>query len=85
MTANDRCSVEANAAKVQFAELLAQVEAGHEVTITRQGVPVARFVPIKRPSTADERRAAIDAIRRLGSGLSLGGLKIRELVDEGRR
>ena len=34
-------------AKTQLSRLLAQVEAGEEVIITRRGEPVARLVPCK--------------------------------------
>ncbi|HEX4053565.1 MAG TPA: type II toxin-antitoxin system prevent-host-death family antitoxin [Tepidisphaeraceae bacterium] len=71
-------------AKTRFSELLARVEAGEEITITRHGSPVARLVPIKKKYSAAERREAIERIRQLQKGLSLGGLKIRDLIDEGR-
>jgi prevent-host-death family protein len=72
-------------AKTHFSELLEQVEAGAEVTITRHGTPVARLVPIKKRYTRDERRAAIARIRKLSEQITLGGLKIRDLIAQGRR
>lgn len=72
-------------ARTHFAELLERVEKGEEVTITRHGSPVARMVPVRRKSTPAERRAAIEAIRAMSKGLTLGGLKIRDLINEGRR
>ncbi len=72
-------------AKTHFSELLEKVEAGDEVTITRHGTPVARMVPIRKKHTQQERRAAIERILKLREGLSLGGLKIRDLINEGRR
>lgn len=72
-------------AKTHFAELLARVEAGQEVTITKHGSPVARIVPVKRRYTIEERREAIARIEKLSEGLSLGGLKIRDLINEGRK
>ncbi len=36
-------------AKTHLSKLLQRVEAGEEVTIARDGVPVARLVPIERP------------------------------------
>lgn len=38
-----------HAAKTQFSKLLARVEAGEEITIARNGKPVARLVPAERP------------------------------------
>jgi prevent-host-death family protein len=72
-------------AKTHLAELLEKVEAGEEITITKHGAPVAKLVPIKKVASPEERVAAIQRIQRLGRGLSLGGLKIKDLVSEGRR
>lgn len=36
-------------AKAQFSRLVDEVEAGAEVVIARNGRPVARMVPLKRP------------------------------------
>ena len=75
-----------NEAKVDFAKLLRRVEAGETIIITRHGKPVARFAPaVREVATADERRALIEAWRRERKGLTLGGLKIRDLINEGRR
>jgi prevent-host-death family protein len=78
-------SVGAYEAKTHFSELLDQVASGREITITRHGMPVARLVPVKKTSTPQERRAAIARWTELSKGLSLGGLKIRNLIEQGRR
>ena len=85
MTLQHTSSVGAYDAKTHFSELLEKVESGEVITITRHGTPVARLVPIKKKYTKQERRAAIERIIKLGEGLSLDGLRIRDLVDEGRR
>jgi prevent-host-death family protein len=72
-------------AKTHFSELLERVESGEEITITKHGKPVARLVPVEKKFTTDDRRAAIERIKKLGQGLSLGGLKIRDLINAGRR
>jgi prevent-host-death family protein len=72
-------------AKTHFSELLERVESGEEITITRHGTPVAHMVPVGKQSTANERRAAIAALREFSKGNSLGGLKIKDLIIEGRR
>lgn len=71
-------------AKTHFSELLERVESGEEITITKHGNPVARLVPVKKVYTPAERHAAIERIKEMSKGLSLGGLKIRDLIDEGR-
>jgi prevent-host-death family protein len=72
-------------AKTHFSQLLGRVEGGEEVTITRHGAPVARLVPVKPKPTRRQRQHAIEAMRKLAKGNRLGGLKIKDLINEGRR
>lgn len=69
----------------QFVEVLGHVAAGEEVTITRDGAAIAKLVPVHRSSTPEERRAAFAKINELAKGVTLGGLKIKDLINEGRR
>jgi prevent-host-death family protein len=78
-------TVGAYAAKAHLSELLEKVAGGEEITITKHGTPVAKLVPVKRKSTPEERRAAIEAMRELAKGNKLRGLKIRDMINEGRR
>jgi prevent-host-death family protein len=78
-------TVGAYEAKTHLSELLEKVEAGEEITITKHGAPVAKLVPVKKEVTPEERIAAIKRIQNLASGLSLGRLKIKDLISEGRR
>lgn len=84
-TAADANVVGAYEAKTHLSELLEKVEAGEEITITRHGSPVAKLVPVKKKPTADERAAAILRIQKLGATLSLGGLRVKNLIEEGRK
>src|SRR5579864_9368544 len=72
-------------AKTHLSELLEKVEAGEEITITKHGAPVAKLVPVKKEVRPEERVAAIDRIQKLATDLSLGGLKVKDLIREGRR
>ena len=72
-------------AKTHFSELLERVEAGEEVTITRHGAPVARLIPAGTRKTPAQRRAAIDALRELAKSNRLRGLRVKDLIREGRR
>jgi len=72
-------------AKDRLTALLDEVEAGGEVVITRDGKPVARLVAAVPPFDREAARRAADGLRKLGSQNSLGGISIRELIDEGRR
>jgi prevent-host-death family protein len=71
-------------AKTNLAKLLDEVERGETVTITRHGRPVAKLVPVTGANkrTVEE---TIQAIREFRRGRSLGGLNIKELIEEGRR
>jgi prevent-host-death family protein len=71
-------------AKNKFGQLLDWVEAGDEVVITRRGKIVARLVP---PAEAIDPGAGIAAAARIRArrrGVTLGGLKIKDLIIEGR-
>ena len=72
-------------AKTHLSDLLERVEAGEEITITRHGSPIAKLVPVKKEASPEERAAAIARIQKLAGGLSLNGLKIKDLIREGRR
>lgn len=71
-------------AKTRFSELLERVERGQEVTITRHGSPVARLVPVRKRATPQERREAIERWRKTAKGITLGKLRLRDLINEGR-
>ncbi len=72
-------------AKTHFSELLQRVEQGEEITITRHGSPVVRMSLVRRQTTPERRRAAIEAMRQLAARNNLGGLRIKDLIAKGRR
>ncbi len=79
-------TVSAREANQRFSSILAEVDAGNEVIVTRRGKPVARIVPFSKKEVTPERRAAIERMRALmKEGADLGGLKISrdELYDRG--
>jgi len=78
-------TVGAYEAKTNLSKLLEKVEAGEEITITKHGAPIAKLVPVKKEVSPEERIAAIERIQKLATGLSLSGLKIKDLIGEGRR
>jgi len=71
-------------AKTRFSEILERVAGGEEFTITRHGSPIAKLIPVKKQSTLEERRMAIERMREIAERTSLGGLKIKDLINEGR-
>jgi prevent-host-death family protein len=73
-------------AKNRFSELLTRAEAGEEISITRHGKIVAKLVPAENDNDRIEKaRAAAARIREMRKGVTLGGLKIKDLIEEGRR
>ena len=71
-------------AKNRLSALVAEAEHGREVTITRRGVPVAKIVPVNPGFDRDKARRTAEALRRASRGVTLGGIDIKALVDEGR-
>ncbi len=71
-------------AKTKLGQLLDWVEAGEEVVITRRGKVVARLVPPGMAFDRERGRQAVQRIRDMRKGVTLGGLRIKDLVSEGR-
>ena len=66
-------SVSARQAIHEFSELLARVERGEEVLITKRNKPVAVLRPYRPPLQTPERQQAIDrAISMMAKGLPWG-------------
>ena len=72
-------------AKNTLGSLLDLVENGEEVTITRHGKPVARLVAANDIFDRAAAVQAVEEIRKMSKGVTLGGIPIRELINEGRR
>lgn len=71
-------------AKNTFGTLLDWVENGEEVVITRRGKAIARLVPnIAGYDRAKAEQGAANILARR-VGVTLGGLKVKDLVNEGR-
>lgn len=71
-------------AKTHFSSIMVRVENGEEFVVTRHGVPVARIVPIETPKSREDIRQVIAEMREARKGRRLGGLKIKDLIEEGR-
>jgi len=71
-------------AKTRLGQLLDWVEAGEEVVITRRGKVVARLVPPGMASNRERGQQAARRIREMRKGITLGGVRIKDLVTEGR-
>jgi len=71
-------------AKTKFGQLLDRVEHGEEIVITRRGKAVARLVSAEPGFDREKARRAVAGILEMSKGLTLGGLKIKDLINEGR-
>ena len=71
-------------AKTHLAQLLKRVSRGERITITKHGVPVALLVPAAATG-ARPIAETIAALRRLRAAHRLDGLRLRDMIDEGRR
>jgi prevent-host-death family protein len=71
-------------AKSKLSTLLDWVAKGEEILITRRGKAVARLVPATSGFDRDKARLAAEGIRARSIGVTLGGIKIKDLINEGR-
>jgi prevent-host-death family protein len=71
-------------AKNKLGQLLDLVEGGEEVVITRHGKEVARLVPPKSAFSRAAAREAARQIREMSRGVNLSGIRIKDLIEEGR-
>ena len=71
-------------AKTHLPQLLKRVQQGERFVITRHKHPVAELIPFRQQDT-DRIRAAINGLKEFQRTHSLGGLSVREMIEEGRR
>lgn len=71
-------------AKNRLSELLQAVENGEEIMITKHGKPVARLSPVDQ-FDREKVRKAIEELKEFRKTRSLGGDKIKDLINEGRK
>jgi prevent-host-death family protein len=70
--------------KTHLSGLLRRVESGESFTITKNGVPVARLVPIEEKPKPDLQQIAAE-LRAFRKAHPLNGISIKDLINEGRR
>ena len=78
-------TVGAYEAKTHLSRLLDEVAAGQTIVITKHGTPVAHLVPPardRRPDVAEAIKAIHEFRER--EQITLRGLSLRELIEEGR-
>ena len=76
-------SVGAYEAKTHLPKLLERVMKGEHIIITKHGVPVAVLQPPDTRKTIDTKEI-IAELRNFRDRHSLGGLSLRDMMEEGR-
>ena len=71
-------------AKTHLPKLLERVLKGERITITKHGVPVAVLQPPDPVKKVDTRSVIVELIK-FRDKHSLGGISIRDVIEEGRR
>lgn len=71
-------------AKNRLSELLEAAENGEEVVITKHGRPVAKLIAVREFDRAKAREAA-EWLIEFRKSHSLDGLKIKDLINQGRK
>jgi prevent-host-death family protein len=71
-------------AKNRLSALLDMVTSGEEITITRNGKPVARLVPVESRDRESVRNAA-EGLKAIRARSRPGPETLKDLVNEGRR
>ena len=71
-------------AKTHLPRLLKRVQAGERFVITRHNRPVAELIPF-RTHDAGKIRTAIADLKAFQKTHDLGGLSVRQMIEEGRR
>ena len=73
-------------AKTHLSRLVERVERGEEITLTRNGKPVARLTAVEPPRRSrEEIERLMREFKEAAKGNRLDGLTTKELINEGRR
>ena len=83
MTATAKRTIGVYELKAHLSSVLEDVIAGHIITVTRHGHPIASIQPI-RQSTREQRIAAFERMRKAREGRYLG-MPFKDAIAEGRR
>jgi prevent-host-death family protein len=79
-------SVGAYEAKTHLPRLLERVAKGEKIVITKHGQPVAMLVPPPQEAKRGVKKVVKEMLAyRDRQKRTLGGIKVRELIEEGRR
>lgn len=66
-------------------EALAQVRRGEQVTLHHRGEPVAKLVPVDPVWDKKDALEAVEHMKTWRQGISLRGLRFKDLIHEGHK
>lgn len=76
--------VSAYEAKTHLSELLRKVKNGERIMITKHHVPIAMMTPVISQRKRSVRET-VEAIKQFRKENNLGGLNVKDMIEEGRR
>lgn len=76
--------VSAHEARTHLPRLLKRVGKGERFVITKHGRPIAELVPVQK-RFKERIEAAIEGLKAFQASHSLGGLSVREMIEEGQK
>jgi prevent-host-death family protein len=77
--------VGASEARARFSALLDRVARGEAITITRNGVPAAKLVPIGSPEHRLSHKETVEGMRALRKRVKPDRMSVREMIEAGKR
>ena len=77
-------TVGAYEAKTHLPALLEEVAQGATIMITKHGKPVAMLTPVGSVARMTKEEA-LAGLKELRAKYSMGGISVKELIDEGRK
>jgi prevent-host-death family protein len=85
MSAEDLASVNMHEAKTHLSKLVARVEGGEQIVITRAGKPAAKLVPVPEKGSGKRRLGGWEGKMRVPSVAEMRAIRdeINEAIDEG--
>ena len=66
-------------------EALGRAELGEQVTLHRNGRPIAQIVPADPEWDIEEAMEAVAEMERIRQGFDIGALRIKDLINAGRK
>jgi antitoxin (DNA-binding transcriptional repressor) of toxin-antitoxin stability system len=78
-------AVDKRDAQYKLVLLPKEVGRGGEILVAQRGKPVAQLISATAGTDPERARRAAEGLRHCSRGLTLGGLVLKEFIQEGRR